>query len=274
MTKRAMIQGVLIGIFVGMVYWGTEAYQQAIAYEEKTTQLISSMEPEQQVYLHIEKIAKTILGDLYNDKLSQQIAQAKSAQEDARTNAKAYTLYFFCLLLGVLFLSFSLSMRAFTFWGSLAAMVTLIFGLITPILMVTVHKEIEYLGDMVLSFESQSVSGSILKLYRGGDWLVAGVIVLFSVLVPIAKVFSLLFVSVFMESKIAQRVVTFFKILGKWSMVDVFVVAIFLVYLTADKAQTSRAEIEMGLYFFMAYVIVSMLLSLSADKILNQQAPK
>ena len=52
-------------------------------------------------------------------------------------------------------------------------------------------------------------------------------------------------------------------------MVDVFVVAVFLVYLTANKGDVSRAEVEMGLYFFLAYVIVSMLVSLSADRMLN-----
>ena len=34
-------------------------------------------------------------------------------------------------------------------------------------------------------------------------------------------------------------------------MVDVFVVAVFLVYLTANKGDVSRAEVEVGLYFFL-----------------------
>ena len=148
-------------------------------------------------------------------------------------------------------------------------MVTLVFGLITPILMVTIHTEVEYLGDIVLSFESKGVLGSIEKLFEGGDVLVALVILLFSVLVPVLKILSLLFVSVFMESKFAHNIVKFFKMIGKWSMVDVFVVAVFLVYLTANKGDVSRAEVEVGLYFFLAYVIVSMLVSISADKMLH-----
>jgi uncharacterized paraquat-inducible protein A len=62
--------------------------------------------------------------------------------------------------------------------------------------------------------------------------------------------------------------------IGKWSMVDVFVVATFLVYLTANKGDVSRAEVEVGLYFFLAYVIVSMLVSLSADRMLHQSRRK
>jgi uncharacterized paraquat-inducible protein A len=88
------------------------------------------------------------------------------------------------------------------------------------------------------------------------------------------KTLSLLFVSIFMESKFAHGIVKFFKIIGKWSMVDVFVVATFLVYLTANKGDVSRAEVEVGLYFFLAYVIVSMLVSLSADRMLHQHKEK
>ena len=152
----------------------------------------------------------------------------------------------------------------------MSAMVTLVLGLITPILMVTIHKEVEYLGDIVLSFESKGVIGSIAKLFESGDVVVAIVILLFSVVTPVLKVLSLLVVSLFMESRFAHGLVKFFKMIGKWSMVDVFVVAVFLVYLTANKGEVSRAEVEMGLYFFLAYVIVSMLVSLSADRMLGK----
>jgi uncharacterized paraquat-inducible protein A len=145
-----------------------------------------------------------------------------------------------------------------------------VLGLVTPILMVTIHKEVEYIGDIVLSFESKGVIGSIVKLFDTGDIIVALVILLFSVLVPVLKVFSLLFISIFRESHFAHKIVKFFKMIGKWSMVDVFVVAVFLVYLTANKGDVSRAEVEVGLYFFLAYVIVSMIVSLSADKMVRQ----
>ena len=111
----------------------------------------------------------------------------------------------------------------------------------------------------------------LVKLFDNGDVVVALVILLFSVSDPgTLKTLSLAFVSVFMQTKFAHGIVKFFKMLGKWSMVDVFVVATFLVYLTVDKGDVSRAEVEVGLYFFLAYVIVSMLVSLSADKMLHQ----
>lgn len=268
MTKNVVLYSVLVGVFLWMGYWGMQAYHQAVMYEETTAQLVNYNDAAQQVSLKFDKMAKELLGDWYTDALSQEMAGLQARQKDAQRNAKVYMLYFMCLLVVVLCSFFWIPLRAFTFLGSLAAMLTLVLGLISPILMVTIHKEFAYVGDIVLSFESKGVLGSILKLYRSGDVVVAGVIVLFSVFVPMAKVFSLLFVSVFMESKFAHTIIGFFKMIGKWSMVDVFVVAVFLVYLTANEAQTSHAEIEVGLYFFLAYVMVSMLVSLSADKML------
>lgn len=256
-------------ILACMVFFGAKAYKQAILYEEATTELVSYQDAGQQASLQLEKFAKSLFGDLYDDEQKKNLDQIREKQEATMVKAQEYTFYFMYLLAAMLLSFFLISLRAFTLFGSLSAMVTLVLGLITPILMVTIHKEVEYLGDIVLSFESKGVIGSIVKLWESGDVIVAIVILLFSVVVPVLKVFSLLVVSIFMESRFAHGIIKFFKMIGKWSMVDVFVVAVFLVYLTANKGDVSRAEVEMGLYFFLAYVIVSMLVSLSADRMLT-----
>ena len=166
-----------------------------------------------------------------------------------KAESQKYAVYALRPLLGILASYFFISLRAFTFFGAVGALITLIFGLIAPIMMVTIHKEVEYLGDVVLSFESKGVIGSISKLFENGDVLVALVILLFSVLIPLLKTLSMIVVSVFMETPFAHGIVKFFKMIGKWSMVDVFVVATFLVYLTVNKGDVSRAEVEVGLYF-------------------------
>ena len=260
----------LIVILGAMVLFGTKAYNHAIVYEDATKELVTYHDAGQQASLKFERFAKSLLGDLYDDELKMQMDRVREKQTSAMVNAQQNTLYFMCLLALLLIISFFISIRTLTLFGSIAALMTLTLGLITPILMVTIHKEVEYLGDIVLSFESKGVIGSIVKLWETGDIIVAIVILLFSVVVPVLKVLSLLVVSIFMESPFAHGIIKFFKIIGKWSMVDVFVVAVFLVYLTANKGDVSRAEVEMGLYFFLAYVIVSMLGSLSADKMLKQ----
>jgi hypothetical protein len=264
----------LVVIMGFMVFFGVKAYKQAILYEEATTELVSYQDAGQQASLKLEQFAKSLFGDLYDDELKMKLDQVREKQETAMVKAQENTFYFMALLALLLLLSIPISLRTFTLFGSIAAMMTLVLGLITPILMVTIHKEVEYLGDIVLSFESKGVIGSIVKLWETGDIIVAVVILLFSVVVPVLKVFSLLVVSIFMESRFAHGIITFFKMIGKWSMVDVFVVAVFLVYLTANKGDVSRAEVEMGLYFFLAYVIVSMLVSLSADRMLHKLKDK
>ena len=262
---------VLSILLMGMVFFGQKAHVQAIAYEDATTELVTLQGVEEQASRQLENFAKSILGELFNDHRQVNFTAVKEKQQQAMLEAESYTRYFMYLLGAVLLSFFFVSLQTYTLFGSLSAIITLVLGLITPILMVTIHKEVEYLGDIVLSFESKGVLGSISKLMESGDVVVALVILLFSVIVPVFKVLSLLFISIFMQSRFADKIVTFFKMIGKWSMVDVFVVAVFLVYLTSNNADVSRAEIEVGLYFFLAYVIVSMLMSISADKMLKSK---
>lgn len=258
-----------VGLFVGLVFFGAKAYEQAVVFELSTEELVSHQSLEEQANRQLGVLAKSVLGDMYESE-ELDLAPFRAKQKKSMESAIRYTVYFMLLLCVLLLFYFLLPLQIFTFLGALAATITLVLGLITPILMVTIHKEVKYLGDVVLSFESKGVMGSIFKLWENGDMVVAFVILLFSVTMPVLKVLSLLFVSVFTQSKWTGKIVTFFKVIGKWSMVDVFVVAVFLVYLTSNNADVSKAEVEVGLYFFLAYVITSMLVSLSADKMLRK----
>lgn len=255
-----------------MGYFGLQAYAHAKQYEERTQTLVMdkalSTQAEYQAKMWAEKIS---LGYYESDKrlVREELIHAQKAHQ---MEAKRYTLYVMGVLLVILMGSFLSGLRVFTFFGGLVALVVLTFGLFTPLLTVTIHKEFEYIGDVVLSFESKSLLGSVLKLWEDGEITVALVILLFSILIPLFKTLSLMFVAVVMESRFAHGIVKFFKLIGKWSMLDVFVVATLLVYLTSSGSDVSRAEVQVGLYFFLAYVIVSMLVSLSADKMLERRS--
>ncbi len=272
--QKQIFYPLLLLLLLGMVFFGSKAYTEAKAYEQATTSLVSHMSAKKLAEFQLKELAEAFSLGFYENDKKKNLQKLRIAQETYKKQSKKYTLYFMLLLLGLLSSYFFISLRAFTFFGSLTALVTLLFGLITPIMMVTIHKEVEYLGDVIFSFESKGIVGSIEKLFGSGDVVVGLVILLFSVLVPGVKTVALLFVSVFMENRFAHGIVKFFKMIGKWSMMDVFVVATFLVYLTANKGDISRAEVEVGLYFFLAYVIVSMLVSLSADKMLHQVSTK
>lgn len=253
-----------------MAYFGLQAFHAAKMYEQNTQKLVleksAGDQAEFQVKVWAEKLS---LGYYTNDKrlMREQIEEDRQLSQQ---KANTYTLFAIGTLALILMGYFVSDLRVFTFFGGLAALVVLYFGLFTPILTVIIHKEVEYIGDVVLSYESKSLLGSVLKLWEGDEKVIALVILLFSVLIPLFKTLSLMFVSVVMESSFAHGIVKFFKMIGKWSMLDVFVVATLLVYLSGNGSDVSQAEVQVGLYFFLAYVMVSMLVSLSADKMLEK----
>lgn len=268
--KKHIIIVILTLLTVVMGYFGVQSYAAAKIYEQNTQKLVLDKRAGEQAEFQAKAwVEKLSLGYYTNDKrlIREQIEQER---QEARQAANRYMLYAMATLAMILLSYVVTDLRLFTFFGGLAALVLLYFGLFTPILMVTIHKEVEYIGDVVFSFESKSLLGSVVKLWDGEEKTVALVILLFSVLVPLIKTSSMMFVSIVIQSSFAHGIVKFFKMIGKWSMLDVFVVAVLLVYLTGSGSDVSQAEVQAGLYFFLAYVIVSMLVSLSADKMLER----
>ena len=268
--KKIALYTFLSMVLIFMLFFGLKAYAQAKVYEETTAKLVTQMTAKKLVEFQLKEFASTLSLGFYENEKKEKLEVLRTLKEHHKQKSQRYTEYFMGLLLLILSSYFFISLRAFTFFTSVSAVITLFFGVITPIMMVTIHKEIEYLGDVMLSFESKSLLGSIYKLFENSDVIVAMVIALFSLFIPLIKVLSLVFISLFVSYGFSHQMVKFFKLIGKWSMVDVFVVAIFLVYLTSNNAEVSHAEIEVGLYFFLAYVLVSMLVSLSADKMLHK----
>jgi len=267
--KRITAYAIAVIALVALFFFGLRAYGEAVAYERTAAELARQTTPEVLAEFRAKEWMERFSLGLYKNETKERLRLLKKEIRKHRERSMRWMRYAM-FALGALFMSYLLlSLRAFTFFGAVAAGIALLFGLNAPVLTVTIHKQIAYLGDAVLSFESKGVLGSIEKLYDNGEFVVAGVILLFSVIVPAVKVVAVALVSVFMTNPVAHRAVLFFKHLGKWSMVDVFVVAIFLVYLSTDNGDVSRAEVGIGLYFFLAYVTVSMLIGLSAEKLLR-----
>ncbi len=170
----------------------------------------------------------------------------------------------------ILLLYFFVDISIFSLTVAVASLITLIYGAITPILMIVIHKYIDFLGDIVLSFESKTIIGTIEHLYHNGNYPVAVTILLFSLIVPLLKTLSMIAVVIWKEFNIAKKMVSIFKHLGKWSMLDVFVVSLLLVYLSAGSSENSYSEIESGLYIFLIYVILSIITSIGVNKLLDK----
>jgi len=260
-------------VLAATAYFATEARHSAKSYEEISRVIVEKHNITELGSRRLKRLGDMLSLGFYKG-YGEVLDEDKKLAETRyffRERARRYTLYAMLTALSLLPLYFAATLRGFTAFVSLEALIMLAGGLTMPIMMMTIHKEVQYLGDVVLQMESKGVAGSITKLFDGGDYVVGGALFLFSILLPLLKTLSMLFVALFVRNRAAHTVVHFFKVLGKWSMADVFVVAIFLVYLSGNRGEMSHAEVQVGIYFFLAYVILSMLASLSADRMLQKE---
>lgn len=133
----------------------------------------------------------------------------------------------------------------------------LLVGLLAPILTVVAHEEIALLGRVVLQYESKGIITTIHKLFLVENYFIATLLLLFSVLLPVLKILLSLIALQIEHSPTRRTSVTLVKAIGRWSMTDVFVVAVLLAFLTADTAQLTDATLGPGLYFFAGYGLLS-----------------
>ncbi len=267
---KKTVNFIIFSILIVLLAWiGKEGYRSAKMYEQNSFAISHMLKPENLAKMKLESFADTLTFGLYESKSTKSLKLLQTKQKNLKKEANKIAAAFGIVAGLILIFSFMVSARFGTVVLSVGALIALINGLVTPVLMVTVHKEIEYFGDMILSFESKGILESLMSLYKNGDSVVAVVIMLFSVVLPLLKILSLLFVAIYEHRAFASKIVHFFKAIGKWSMADVFVVSMLLVYLSNSNSDISKAEIEVGLYFFLVYVILSMFASIRADRMLK-----
>lgn len=119
-------------------------------------------------------------------------------------------------------------------------------------------------GDMVFYYQSKSVVELVQVLFQQKNWIVAIAIMAFSILFPLFKLLGTIGILYSDGIKNSKFVNFFVKYAGKWSMADVFVVSVFLAFLAFSNMQVgikTESNILLGLYFFLAYCVLSMLSS-------------
>lgn len=122
-------------------------------------------------------------------------------------------------------------------------------------------------GRSYFYYQNKGIMEVITMLWKTNNKPVAIAIGLFSVIIPILKLLSTLIIllSRTTRAKMFRKVLSF---LAKWSMADVFVVALFLAFLSFSNMSpgvSMDAKILFGLYYFMAYVILSIGLGFFLD---------
>ncbi len=104
--------------------------------------------------------------------------------------------------------------------------------------------------------DSQTLPGSVAQLWGRGEYLLAVIIAIFSLILPLAKILMLFLSSYFMHSG-KSRLVIFLEKYGHWSMLDIFVIALLLVSFKLDSIVS--ASVHAGFYAFTFCVILTML---------------
>lgn len=119
--------------------------------------------------------------------------------------------------------------------------------------------------------EAVSVVGGIAMLYREGEYFLFAVLTLFTLVFPAVKLGLLAVIWMERDHDLArlQRLHGWVGALGKWSMLDVFVVGILIV--TMKAAGLAKIEIGLGLYLFTFSVIATQAASAWIDRLLRRQ---
>jgi len=127
---------------------------------------------------------------------------------------------------------------------------------------------LQNMGDVEVFQQTRSIVGSVRRLYEVGSPVPATLILLFSVVVPFVKTALVGWAMFAADEARRRRTLAFVEAIAKWSMADVFVVALFITYLAAVASQTApaagppllafRAEFGAGFYWFAAYCVFSL----------------
>lgn len=206
-----------------------------------------------------------------------------------------YILLLVALVLAALFYKLSglkLTILAFT----LISIMMLILGVSLPMIDIdarlnqinmTIFDNNISFAEQYLYYQSKSILDVTWTLLegRGIDLKIVGLLILmFSIVFPFFKlVLSTLFLyfNKLQQSKLAQNIIFY---LGKWSMADVFVVAMFMAYIGFDGLVTSQLDqisgnssgfavetlnysaLAPGALFFVSYCVLSIVVSIIINK--------
>ncbi|MBQ4890336.1 paraquat-inducible protein A [Shewanella sp. MMG014] len=118
-------------------------------------------------------------------------------------------------------------------------------------------------GEVEVFYKTRSIVDTVKELYLSNNVLVAGLVGLFSVVIPATKLLLLLTMCIPATARYQSAVNRFIGAIGKWSMADVFVVALIIVYMAGNASAgmgemlKTTASFEIGFYYFTAYCVFS-----------------
>lgn len=123
--------------------------------------------------------------------------------------------------------------------------------------------------DSFTGNESDTIMSGIIYFIENGSYFVGSVIFIASILVPVLKILTLLYLLYrvhkhqLIQPKMKQRLHRLTELVGRWSMVDLYVVSIMVALV--NFGAISQIHAEVGSIFFLLVVVLTMLAAMSFD---------
>lgn len=148
-------------------------------------------------------------------------------------------------------------------WHTTAAVLLAVL-LSTGLLIIGLSLPLLHTQQMVFWKSAYSVWAGVIELWRQGEQFLAAVIFFFSIIFPIVKLVVLtgVWFGKLPDEKRA-RLLHWLGLLGKWSMLDIFIVAILIVLVKLRPV--IHVEPRPGVYVFAAAILCSMLTAMLID---------
>lgn len=133
-------------------------------------------------------------------------------------------------------------------------------------------------GEIEVYQKTRSILGTVKQLADNKNYLVAILVALFAIIIPVLKLLSqLLIVLLPAKMMLVGYLRVFAEAVSKWSMVDVFVIALIVAYLAGNaEGQMGdmlkmQAEFGVGFWFFTSYCLLAITASTLTKQYVKQQ---
>lgn len=119
-----------------------------------------------------------------------------------------------------------------------------------------------------------SLISAITDLYKMQEWLLFILIGTFSILFPFLKIIALLAIAhlPYNAGSFSEKLLYFIERWGKWSMLDVFIVALLLV--SVKLGALAQVTVHYGVYLFATAIFLTMLSGLILETLFKKSINK
>jgi paraquat-inducible protein A len=146
----------------------------------------------------------------------------------------------------------------------LVSWVSLALGLWAPMLTLSVHYTPPMMGRLMLESSTKGLLESIALFLSEAQWSVGVIILVFSVILPAAKLALMQWL--LFRAHLGGALASWLSNVGKFSMIDVLVAALTVALFAYGSGANTDARAGSGLFYFAGYCLASLLASILLER--------